>query len=118
VQWFRAWAEMMRWMEEFELKHAEFTRCIRYFDYMERTWQILASKDTSTRPGYAAFARRQAHTYSKLSQDAQELFQKHGEERFVHPETTLIDSISKFREEELSWFTDLTQVEPVQTGPV
>ena len=34
----------MRWIEEFELKHAEFARCKRSFDYMSRTWEDLAKK--------------------------------------------------------------------------
>ena len=105
VQWFRAWAETMRWMEEFELKHMEITRCIRSFRTMSEVWEGIASK--SEKPGYGAFARRQSDIYSRLCKDAEELFAKHAEPQFVYPETTLIDALCTFREEELSWFREL-----------
>jgi hypothetical protein len=85
-QWFRAWAEMMRWMEEFELKHAEFVRCIRSFQFMSVTWEQMASKATD--PGYAAFGRQQADTYRVLCEDAEKLVTQHGEARFVKPVTS------------------------------
>jgi hypothetical protein len=94
-------------MEEFELKHAEFARCIRSFDYTSRSWETLAGTGDA-RPGYAEFARRQANHYRELCTGAQSLFEKHGEERFVHPKTTLVDAVQDFREQELSWFKDIT----------
>jgi hypothetical protein len=106
VQWFRAWADMMRWMEEFELKHAELARCIRSLGHMSHVWEELAKEDGH--PGYAEFGRRQADIYRKLRTDAEALFRTHGEEDFVNPKTTLMDAISTFRKQELSWFAVLT----------
>jgi hypothetical protein len=101
---------MMRWIEEFEMKHAELTRCIRSFDYMSQVWEELSKKDA--RPGYAEFGRRQASVYQKLCTDAVSLFQIHGEARFVHPKTTLTEAISTFRKQELAWFTALPLLVP------
>jgi hypothetical protein len=101
---------MMRWIEEFELKHAELARCIRSFDHMSHVWEELAEKDA--RSGYAEFGRRQASIYRKLCTDASNLFRTHGEEHFVDSKTTLTDAISTFRKQELSWFTVLTLSTP------
>jgi hypothetical protein len=95
-------------MEEFELKHAEMTRCIRTFQTMRDVWEGLASR--STKPGYGSFARQQADIYSQLAKDAEELFELHGEKCFVHPETTLIQAVIVFRNDELAWFREVAGI--------
>ena len=99
-------------MEEFELKHVEFARCIRSFDYTKDAWETLSAK--CVRPGYGEFARRQADFYKKLHTDVQLLFEKYGEERLVKHKATITDAIQDFRDQELSWFRALTSSGPVQ----
>jgi hypothetical protein len=106
VQWHRAWAEMQRWLEEFELKHIEMRRCIESYQTMSLTWTTLATK--STLPGPAAFARRQAEIYNRLHSDALSLFMNKGEPCFVNtPQFGLVKAILNFREQELGWLTQL-----------
>jgi hypothetical protein len=45
VQWHRAWAEMLRWLEEFEMKHVESIRSINSFETLMLTWDKLAAKE-------------------------------------------------------------------------
>lgn len=74
MQWFRGWANMMRWLEEFELKHVEFMRSIKSFERMSSVWAELASK--TPLPGNAAFARKQSETFKTLSKDASDWFSR------------------------------------------
>ncbi|KAK1221175.1 hypothetical protein PQX77_016012, partial [Marasmius sp. AFHP31] len=43
ISWTWQQAEVYWWMEEFEHKHAEFHRMIRYFRKMEAAWQEIAA---------------------------------------------------------------------------
>lgn len=93
---------MMRWLEEFELKHVDFMRCIKSFEKMRSVWTDLAEKVLL--PGERAFARKQAATYDYLQKDASEWFGKTAEPRFLNmTEETLIKTITDFRAKELSW---------------
>jgi hypothetical protein len=92
---------MMRWLEEFELKHAEFTRCIKSFKHMQGVWESLASE--ASKPGYTPFALRQADMYHGLYQDAQQLFDKHGEANLVKGSPTFMSAACMFQEKELAW---------------
>jgi len=107
VQWHRAWAEMQRWMEEFEMKHAEFIRCIETFRTMQQAWGTVAKR--CTHPGYAAFARRQSDMYLTLREDAESLFKLKGEPRFsgISDIKSLIPVVRQFRESELAWLNAL-----------
>jgi hypothetical protein len=100
-------------MEEFELKHVEFIRCIRSFDKMSLIWEQLASN--ATRSGYAEFARHQADIYSELHCDAKALFAKHGEPQFViagesSTLTTFFNAVEAFRDDELGWFKKIAGI--------
>jgi hypothetical protein len=101
VQWHRAWAEMMRWLEEFELKHVEFVRCITGFDAMMSAWSAVATKET--REGYAAFARSRSDIYRRLRDQAEDLFQKNAEPHLLEFRENLIKGIQTLRERELGW---------------
>jgi hypothetical protein len=92
---------MMRWLEEFELKHAEFIRCIKSFHAMATAWSTLAT--TETREGYAAFARYQADIYGRLHRDAEDLFKKNAEPSLYESRDNLIEGIQKLRRRELAW---------------
>jgi hypothetical protein len=109
VQWHRAWADMMRWLEEFELKHIELIRCIRSFNKMHSVWEVMSK--TVQKPGHAAFARRQSTIYVDLRNDAEKLFREKGEARFVslglHDDSHLVDAVRQFRDAELSWLKQL-----------
>ncbi|THU94988.1 hypothetical protein K435DRAFT_859998 [Dendrothele bispora CBS 962.96] len=81
VQWFRAEAEMYRWMEQFEIKHAEFARVISHFRTMSSTWNSLAESHES--PGHTAYAKRHAMMYMDLAEDAELRFKRVGHPEFV-----------------------------------
>lgn len=115
MQWHRAWAETMRWLEEFELKHIEFIRCIGSFNTMHSIWDTMAN--AATQPGPAAFARRQATVYCNLRDDAKRWFAQKGEQRFVSSiqdghggsATSLVKAVRQFREHELGWLARMAQ---------
>lgn len=101
---------MMRWLEEFELKHVEFMRSIKSFEKMSSVWSILASKSSS--PANSALARKQAAIYETLRADASHWFRQTGEPRFlVMTEHTLVKIITDFREGELSWLQGYNDTE-------
>ncbi len=41
VHWFRAEAEKLRWQEEWEIRQADYIRCIRFFRMMAEIWKCL-----------------------------------------------------------------------------
>ncbi|KAK0468813.1 hypothetical protein IW261DRAFT_1345797 [Armillaria novae-zelandiae] len=72
VGFFRAEAERDRWLEQWEIKIAEFLRCIMSFDKYAETWAQLATKPKNRdRPGYEAYAREKVHMYSSFAKRAQ-----------------------------------------------
>ncbi|KAK0467490.1 hypothetical protein IW261DRAFT_1346280, partial [Armillaria novae-zelandiae] len=71
VGFFRAEAERDRWLEQWEIKIAEFLRCIMSFDKYAETWAQLATKPKNRdRPGYEAYAREKVHMYSSFAKRA------------------------------------------------
>jgi len=106
VQWHRAHADMFRWLEQFELKHIEFSRCIKSFDYASSAW-LAASKQTA-RPGYSAFAKRQSRLFTSLRDDATAKFAKYGFPGLGGLSgAALVKSLGAFREKELAWLKEL-----------
>jgi hypothetical protein len=102
---------MMRWLEEYELKHVEFQRCIESFRFMRVAWATLAAK--SPEPGRAAFANRQSSVYRELQFDAEHLFKSKGLAEIVSCTTgdmnALVEVIREFRRKELGWLTELAR---------
>jgi hypothetical protein len=97
---------MLQWLEEFELKHVEFLRCIKSFYSMHSIWDTIA-KD-SAEPGHAAFTRHQSNIYLDLHDDAKAWFTRKGEARFVNmQESTIVQTVRRFREQELGWLEAL-----------
>jgi hypothetical protein len=97
---------MTRWLEEFEMKHAEFDRCIKTFNTMSSAWKAIA-KDHS-KSGYRAFARRQSTMFETLRNTADDTFKKFGAKLFINKSgPALVDTLAKFHEEELSWLKEL-----------
>jgi hypothetical protein len=110
---------MMRWLEEFELKHAEFIRCINGFSAMASAWGTLA--ETEVREGYAAFARHQADVFGRLREDAEKLFKQNAEPSLYEARGNLAGGIQKLRQQELAWLwmmagVDRSESESDQVG--
>ncbi|THU92548.1 hypothetical protein K435DRAFT_800385 [Dendrothele bispora CBS 962.96] len=107
VQWFRAEAEMYRWMEQFEIKHAEFARVISHFRTMSSTWNSLAESHES--PGHTAYAKRHAMMYKDLTEDAELRFKRVGHPEFVilAEDVLLHERVAKWREKQLEWMVSL-----------
>ncbi|KAK7027953.1 hypothetical protein VNI00_015036 [Paramarasmius palmivorus] len=95
VRWFRAYADVWRWIEEKEILEEEFRRFIRACERMASIWNDVAvrpppahselSKAVLTRPsapattpppnsGYVIYARSKAHMYTKMGMDARQRF--------------------------------------------
>ncbi|KAJ6613702.1 hypothetical protein B0H10DRAFT_2222055 [Mycena sp. CBHHK59/15] len=69
VQWFRAEAEMYRWLEQYEWKHAEMMRIIERLRRDNVVWEGLADRveeRNGGRNGAVNFARMQAAMYKRL----------------------------------------------------
>jgi hypothetical protein len=110
VQWHRAWAEMLRWMEEFELKHTEFLKSINSFQTMSTAWDTLANAEED--PARAAFARHRSNAYVTLHDHAVNLFTRTAEARFVDPDGgSIVEALRTFRKTELAWLQELVNDE-------
>lgn len=117
MQWFRAEADMYRWLEHFESKHAEFERCIASFQKMESVWESLA--ETGATPGHCAYARKQYVMYRKLRTDAQRRYKACGFELFVTREdnVTLAEAVASWRQTQFAWMDDLVSpLLPIRTN--
>jgi hypothetical protein len=101
----------MRWIEEYELKHIEFHRCIKSFQYMHTVWSSLAER--SVAPSRAAFARHQSTLYRELQLEAQCLFTLKGLPEFVNCDPwdlgNMLNVVREFRQKELGWLTELAR---------
>lgn len=107
VQWFRAWANTMRWLEEFELKHVEFMRSMQYFATMRNIWGQLAVETDNE--GTASFCRRQSSIFDGLRESTKVWFNRVAEPRFVNiSEENLVSVLRDFREHELGWLATYT----------
>jgi hypothetical protein len=100
---------MMRWLEEFELKHMEFLRCIRSFDTLRSSWSSIEAKEA--REAYAAYARRQADTYKRLHDQAQLLFKENAEPILYDSRDDLVTALQDLRKHELGWLWRMAGVE-------
>ncbi len=79
VKFFRDEARRDRWLEQVEIKHAEYARVIRSFNQSVLVWTELAgTAEAGGRLGHAAYARREAAKFAKLKSDAEESFKKVG----------------------------------------
>ncbi|KAJ7124679.1 hypothetical protein C8R43DRAFT_1076045 [Mycena crocata] len=77
VQWFRAEAEMYRWLEQYERKHAELMRVITRFERDKVVWNGRADREESRiggANGTVTFARMQAAMYKRLEHNARVIF--------------------------------------------
>jgi hypothetical protein len=105
---------MMRWLEEFELKHVEFVRTIRSFQTLAAAWSTVASRAKDE--GRSGFAHRQAAMYQELQRDASRLLTETTEPRFTGSEEEVIAALHSFRTNELSWLRQLAGEEDHDWG--
>ncbi|THU77648.1 hypothetical protein K435DRAFT_973868 [Dendrothele bispora CBS 962.96] len=127
VQFFRDEAQMERWQEQVEIKHAEFHRAIKYFGRFSDIWTNLAHKsDTQKKPGHAAYARKQAGMYINLKNECETLFKAAAtiDEtlRDIPEGNTLSDQVLAFRQRERALFSMISSerppfVDPTETEP-
>jgi hypothetical protein len=70
---------MYRWLEELELKHADFERCILAFGKTAESWvEVARTERDDGRQGHAAFAERQAKVYNGLREEAENVYRRCG----------------------------------------
>lgn len=72
---------MYRWMEQFEVKHAEFEWTISFFSTMATTWAQLAQK--ASQPGFVAYPNQHAAMYTDLANDADVCYKQIGHPDFI-----------------------------------
>jgi hypothetical protein len=101
IQWFRADAEMWRWLEQTESKHAEFERAICYFGKMGEVWVCLSKIYTA---GRRVYANQQAAMWKRMEQDCKEAYCQIGIKSLRCREgssDTLAGRVIEFRRKEL-----------------
>ncbi|KAK7026078.1 hypothetical protein VNI00_015724 [Paramarasmius palmivorus] len=108
IQWMRAEAEMYRWMEQFEIKHAEFERTIAHFKKMEEVWISMATRGTTS--GHSAHAFHQGVVFRNLAAQALARYQSVCHPSFAHRDrgTMLADKVLEWRNEQLRWMDDMS----------
>lgn len=109
MRWFRARADVYRWLEQVESKHAQFIRCLKAFSFHAGVWELAATESHSSSPGHAAFARRQDAIFKQLQINAKEQFHE-----VAHPmlyESGSVSSLSRkvteFRSKLLNWLEEM-----------
>ncbi|KAJ3765858.1 hypothetical protein FB446DRAFT_654653, partial [Lentinula raphanica] len=107
VQWFRAEADMERWQEQLEIKHAEFLRLIASFKKHRDAWELLATQYSSRlTPGHTAYAKEHQDMFDSLRVNAEEKY-RHCAIPFLRsraPDQSLGDRIILWRREEEKLF--------------
>ncbi|KAF8139431.1 hypothetical protein K438DRAFT_1995967, partial [Mycena galopus ATCC 62051] len=115
VQWFRAEAEMYRWREQYERKHAELMRVMTRFARDGEVWTKRANhlEEMDVKPmGAATYAREQAAMCRRLEHNARVAFKDvmsaaHKEWATAATFNELVVKIDASREEDFKWMDDL-----------
>ncbi|KJA14195.1 hypothetical protein HYPSUDRAFT_150698 [Hypholoma sublateritium FD-334 SS-4] len=100
VQWFRAEAEKERWQEEWEMRQADYLRCVRYFKKMGQVWMSLVTdvlRDDSVQLGMNAYARKQARMYTDMNEYAVKLLIGEGYGHLLDGEKPLYRHLDEVR---------------------
>ncbi|KAJ7023557.1 hypothetical protein C8F04DRAFT_1271246 [Mycena alexandri] len=115
VQWFRAEAEMYRWLEQYERKHAELMRVIERFRRDGEVWAGLGDREETQNGavnGAATFARMKAAMYRRLEHNAKIAFED--AESGAHHDwvsatsfNKLVVKIDEWREVVFKWMDDM-----------
>lgn len=89
---------MERWQEEWEVKQAEFMRCINSFKTMGDVWSQLASTNIGRGPGYVSYAKKKSALYAEMERSARHKFIRVGYgDRLSGDGRTLVDHILRDR---------------------
>ncbi|KAJ7722578.1 hypothetical protein B0H14DRAFT_3623716 [Mycena olivaceomarginata] len=114
VQWFRAEAEMYRWRDQYERKHAELLRVMTRFGRDAEVWSKRAAhlEQTVKSPGAVTYAREQAAMYKCLQHNSRITFKS--TESAAHAEWVaatsfddLVARIDASRDADFKWMDDL-----------
>lgn len=119
VQWFRAEADMFRWLEQLEMKMVDFARCHTTFHRMAEVWETLATEKQSL-VGFSGFAHRQSSLFKGLKLDLERKFKvalqsirNNGlaiwdvEDLASLADFTVVrQHVAKFRSQQLKWMLD------------
>jgi hypothetical protein len=120
VQWFRAKAEMYRWLEQYEQKHAEFMRIIERYHRDSVVWAGLASAGETRNGGLngaVTFARMQAAMHRRLEHNANVIFKSadsgaHHDWVSASSFEDLINKIDGWRDVVFKWMDDMVSTTP------
>ncbi|KAJ7026460.1 hypothetical protein C8F04DRAFT_1268097 [Mycena alexandri] len=114
VQWFRAEAEMYRWLEHYERKHAELMRVIERYRRDSEVWVGLADREEALNGlnGATSFARMQAAMHQRLENNAKLHFKdaKSGAHHDWVSATSfddLVERIDRWRDAVFKWMDDM-----------
>ncbi|KAJ6470688.1 hypothetical protein DFH09DRAFT_1110787 [Mycena vulgaris] len=118
VQWFRAEAEMYRWLEQYERKHVELMRVITRFHRDSVVWEGRANREEQSNGGVvngaATFARMQAAMYKRLEHNARVVYKR--AESGAHYDWVsaatfdeLVTKIEGWREVVFKWMDDMPE---------
>lgn len=115
ITWYRAEANMYRWLETFEQRHVELQRYILHCSSMSRIWTSATSevcidelaRTSSEVAALRARATRQAAIFDDLGGLARAKFTEVGHPAFVNFEVHLAGLVVEFREDQLKWMSDL-----------
>ena len=73
---------MQQWLEEWEIRQADYLRCIRQFQAMaSKVWQelvIICSNDNTVQLGKNAYAHKKAQMYTDMANHAIKLLTAEG----------------------------------------
>ncbi|KAJ6628808.1 hypothetical protein B0H10DRAFT_2209255 [Mycena sp. CBHHK59/15] len=114
VQWFRAEAEMYRWLEAYERKHAELMRVDARFSRDNIVWTGLADREEADngQNGAVSFARMHAAMYKRLAHNAKVIF-KSADSGAHHDWATattldeLVIKVDRWRDVVFKWMDDM-----------
>ncbi|KAJ6484562.1 hypothetical protein DFH09DRAFT_1459784 [Mycena vulgaris] len=114
VQWFRAEAEMYRWLEQYERKHAESLRVIERYRRDAQVWAGLADREEGANGvnGAANFARMQAAMHQRLEHNANVIFKSadsgaHHDWVAATSFDEMVEKIDGWRDAVFKWMDDL-----------
>ncbi|KAJ7500590.1 hypothetical protein B0H11DRAFT_1714473 [Mycena galericulata] len=115
VQWFRAEAEMYRWLEQYERKHAELMCVIERYRRDGEVWTKLGDREEERNrgaDGASTFARMQAGMYKRLEHNARVIFKDaasgaHHDWVSATTYDELVIKIDQWRDVVFKWMDDM-----------
>ncbi|KAL0061228.1 hypothetical protein AAF712_011987 [Marasmius tenuissimus] len=75
VPWFRARADVHRWLEEVELLEEEFRRMIKGCEKMSEVWKLTAVESRGKGEGYGAYAYHKSDMFARMAWNGREVFE-------------------------------------------